>query len=111
MELKFRAWNTDYKTPMYEYFELKDALKTNKAWHLHDKEIEQWTGLKDANNVDIYIGDILKFDNGDTFTVCTEDYMEIYADWNEEPECEDQVRDLYRIKRACIIGNIRGSEA
>ena len=63
-------------------------------------------GIEDTNNKKYYIGDIGQFDNGDTFVIRMEDWLEVYVDWIGDAECEDQARDLYRIGGAKIIGNI-----
>jgi hypothetical protein len=68
--------------------------------------VGQFTGLQDNNNVDFYFGDIGEFPNGDRFIVAMEDWLEVSIQWIGEPECEDQARDLYRISKASIIGNI-----
>ncbi|GAG78902.1 unnamed protein product, partial [marine sediment metagenome] len=51
-------------------------------------------------------GDICQFSNGDKFVVEMEEWLEVSISWIDEPECEDQIRDLYRISKATIIGNI-----
>ena len=70
------------------------------------ESVGQFTGPQDKNGVDIYVGDIGEFENGDKFIVEMEDWLEVSINWIDEPECEDQLRDLYRISKATIIGNI-----
>ncbi|RLI49507.1 hypothetical protein DRO61_04985 [Candidatus Bathyarchaeota archaeon] len=65
-----------------------------------------WVGLKDTKDVKFFVGDIAVFDNGDKFVLKMEDWLEFFADWVGDAECEDQTRDLYRIERSTIIGNI-----
>jgi uncharacterized phage protein (TIGR01671 family) len=109
-EIKFRIYNPEKKkiiesgaTPMmlHSFFEHTAVLYTR------DKMVyQQFTGLLDNNGVEIYMGDICEFENEDRFIVSMEDWLEVYAEWIGDPECEDQKRDLYRIGRSKVIGNI-----
>lgn len=100
-QIKFRAWDGDNMQPW-------EAVK---SWHFNWLEavthiFMQYTGLLDKNNKEYYIGDIGRFDNGDTFHLSLEEWLEVVIVWIGDPECEDQARDLYRIENAKIIGNI-----
>ena len=117
--IKFRAWHPSHKE-MVVFDNEKASNDVYIARHLlilmANKSVEgkdllmQFTGLTDKNEKEYYIGDIGQFDNGDKFVVCMEDWLEVYVKWIGEPECADQARDLYRIGRAIILGNIHQNE-
>jgi len=49
---KFRAWNAIVQR--YEYFDLKTLADLDEPVQWHILEIDQWTGLCDANGKGIY---------------------------------------------------------
>jgi hypothetical protein len=122
IEIKFRAWDKIRPHPcmieiecvMYDEFNKMSISgmpfdRDNGGFtHLEegDFELMQFIGLQDNNNVDFYVGYIGEFLNGDRFIVAMEDWLDVSIQWIGEPECEDQARDLYRISKASIIGNI-----
>lgn len=114
-QIKFRAWCPDewIEPVMLDWEALKEADNDDLCWCLCDVFEGylgmigmQFTGLQDANNTDIYVGDICIFDNGDTFIVRIERWLQCYGEWIGEPECEDQLRDFYRVEKSIVMGNI-----
>jgi hypothetical protein len=108
-EIKFRAWDkttNTYFIPNQLYYDYKENSYVYKTICSGEHKLEQGVGLIDILGNFYFVGDIGEFDNGDRFVLKMEDYLEIYVDWIGDSECEDQARDLYRIERARIIGNI-----
>lgn len=109
-EIKFRAWNKTTKK-MMDWEELKEDM--SETLYVFENgladvpPVMQFIGIEDLKGNDYYIFDIGEFDNGDRFVLkMEEDRLEVYVDWIGDPDCEDQARDLYRISKAKIIGNI-----
>ena len=106
MNIKFRMWD-DTTCRMLSWKYLKENYPLSSLDSLGNRCIfMQFVGLNDTNNKEWYVGDIGEFDNGDRFILDMERYLEVFADYIGEPECEDQTRDLYRIENAKIVGNI-----
>lgn len=122
-DIKFRAWDKRRKI-MYDWdnyygpfvgfdgklYETEEGVGPSPVTYMVLNEeslvLMQHIGLLDRNGKEYYIGDIGEFENGDRFVLKMEDWLEVYVEWVGEVECEDQARDLYRINKAEIIGNI-----
>ena len=76
-EIKFRAWDKNLKK--FHYPDLWDnSMPSNwRYWY----ELNQWTGLKDQNGIEIYEGDIVRI---------------LYTDWPSNPAPNNEGLDEYK---------------
>ena len=85
-EIKFRAWDKNLKK--FHYPDLWDnSMPSNwRYWY----ELNQWTGLKDANGIEIYEGDIVRI---------------LYTDWPSNPAPNNEGLEEYK-KSISNIGEV-----
>lgn len=59
-QLKFRVWDNFYKD--FNYIDDLYWFEENYVHNSEDANIEQFTGMKDCNGVDIYENDLIDFE-------------------------------------------------
>lgn len=87
-EIKFRAWNSKENEMMFaDIYEMQDISGDWTDWEFPEGtpvntgksfDIMQYTGLKDANGIEIYEGDVCEIMYYTPFGDKTDDY---YGDW------------------------------
>ncbi len=104
-EVKFRVWNSSISV-LANVIEIRfnqNSILTDDSkflWDLNKAVLEQYTGLKDFNGIEICVGDILQ-DVDDSTIVGVVEYDEAFGEY----DCGDN--NLYECTRDCVvIGNI-----
>jgi len=57
-QLKFRVWDNEQKK--FEYFELHNITVPDRLLTQDKSPLQQYTGIKDSEQIDIYEGDIVR---------------------------------------------------
>jgi len=105
--IKFRAYNTRIK--QYDSFNIQESSAFPYFITSNIHIIEQYTGLKDKNGVEIYEGDIVKLDlNNYGYKECIVKWHKKQASWEfDNPKENYFTSDLmYNESHIEVIGNI-----
>lgn len=103
--IKFRVWNTKLK----KFFTQEDDQRIDLSLHYwettkHVEYPQQFTGLKDKNDKEIYDGDVINFYYNDR-------YLTLAVEWNDSWLCfgvnfNGELLYLNQLDEIEIFGNI-----
>lgn len=109
-DIKFRAWYNDIR--MFKYYDFLYTAQVERFGDDHwDLEyLQQYTGIKDSNNKDIYEGDLLMWDkckgcNFEVFWHNEECRFKVKTHW-QGSICGGYVPEFSAGKDFEVIGNI-----
>lgn len=113
-ELKIRAWYKPYKqmcqveslrfdgNGVYTAVLIEESFYDRRIVEADEIVIEQYTGLKDKNGVNIYDGDILIDDTGEPI----EYWVVKFSDGGFIGECAGVAESLFELTSLEVVGNI-----
>lgn len=113
-ELKVRAWYKPYKqmcqveslrfdgNGVYRAVLIEESFYDRRIVEADEIVIEQFTGLKDKNGVNIYEGDILIDDAGEP----VEYWVVKFSDGGFVGECAGVAESLFELTNLEVVGNI-----
>ena len=85
-EIKFRCW--DNRTEKFNYFDLTNIMGNLPSDCINN--VQQYTGIKDKHDVEIFEGDIIKF--------LVDEYP--YPMWQVSKVVQDDISGLYVTERS-----------